>query len=644
MSAFGGNGMPHCVFATAVDRTRRVIHLPVPDGELVTRFTTAGDPDAFAQLFRRHGPMVLAVCRRVTRHRQDAEDAFQAAFLILTRKAGTVNPPGAIAGWLFGVAVNAAREARKRSARRAVRESLVATIPETGWCEPEPDFDRRAVVAEELAGLPEGYRALIVACDLQGEPQSAAARRLGVPVGTVYSRLSTARRLLADRLRRRGISTAAAVAALAALAPEAVALPSVSDCPSPGVMELTEAIMKSGLALRWKLAACVLLAGVATGLADEVPKPAPAPAIAPAPRAADESRLVLGLAGHVRFLKSDGTEVSRLTGDAAVKAGADIPTQSRSLDNFLNATATASATETFGPCGRAAPDGRLPLDTRKGLYLLTPGNPPVVAPVKAAKGNEALFASGDVPHIVAWAPDGKRAVGRWTRRPLFSGPSYEHVLIDLTAGTTTELKLPKNRQVVDWSADGWFLAIDEDREGYLKGWAVKSQTLCKVSADGKTSDALAAYSFDFDWSRPGEFLNSGASSNVVALSPDGKRVACLVSTTVPIQVGEESVPKIGIKLCVLDLANKARAAVAFEVPGKRVDGTILFDVPHGVRWSPDGARIGFLCHHWESGTQSVSSWRVGVVAADGRGAKTVFASDKTDPKSPPPSLTLFDWR
>src|SRR5262245_21040235 len=182
--------MPHGVLTTAVDRARRAIHIPVPDGELVTRFAAAGDPDAFAQLVRRHGPMVLAVCRRVTRHRQDAEDAFQATFLVLARKAGTVNPAGAVAGWLFGVAVNAAREARKRAARRSALESLVATPPDSARFEPEPDFDCRAAVAEALAGLPEQYRSLVVSCDLQGEPQAAAARRLGVPVGTVYSRLS----------------------------------------------------------------------------------------------------------------------------------------------------------------------------------------------------------------------------------------------------------------------------------------------------------------------------------------------------------------------------------------------------------------------------------------------------------------------
>jgi RNA polymerase sigma factor (sigma-70 family) len=616
--------MPHGVLATAVDRARRATCLPVPDGELVTRFAAVGDPDAFAQLVRRHGPMVLAVCRRVTRHRQDAEDAFQATFLVLAKKAGAVNPAGAVSGWLFGVAVNAAREARKRSARRSARESLVATPPDTARCEPEPDFDCRAAVAEELAGLPEQYRSLVVACDLRGEPQAAAARRLGVPVGTVYSRLSTARRLLADRLRRRGISAAVGAVALAALAPRAAALPPSCGCPSPGVTELTEAIMKRGFAHRWKLAACVLLAGVAIGLADGAPKPTPIPAVAPAPRAADESRLVLGFAGHVRFLKPDGTEVSR--------------------------------TESFGPCGRAAPDGRLPLDTRKGLYLLTPGTPPVVAPVRAARGTAALFAPvkaargtelfalSGVPTIVAWSPDGKRAIGRRAKPPVFTAPAYEHVLIDLAAGKTIGLTLPENHQVVDWSADGWFLTLCEARHGYFKGWAVKGQQLCKVSADGQTVDVLAAYSFDGDWSRPGEFLNSGASSNVVALSPDGKRVACLVSSNVPLRVGEESVPQIGIKLCVLDLASRAQATVVFEEPGRRVDGTTLSDIPHGVRWSPDGARIGFICNHWESGGQSVTSWRVKVVAADGRGAKTVFASDKTDPNSPLLALTLFDWR
>src|SRR5882724_8410176 len=100
--------MPQSACTAVVDRTRRVVQLAMPDEELVGRFTRSGGSEAFAQLVRRHGPMVHAVCRRITRHRQDAEDAFQATFLVLARKASAINPAGAVAGWLFGVAVNAA--------------------------------------------------------------------------------------------------------------------------------------------------------------------------------------------------------------------------------------------------------------------------------------------------------------------------------------------------------------------------------------------------------------------------------------------------------------------------------------------------------------------------------------------------------
>jgi hypothetical protein len=264
----------------------------------------------------------------------------------------------------------------------------------------------------------------------------------------------------------------------------------------------------------------------------------------------------------------------------------------------------------------------------------------VVAPVKAAKGDQALFASGAVPTIVAWSRDGKRAIGHRTTQALFSAPEDEHVLIDLAAGTTTELKLPKTHKVVDWSADGWFLTIGVERHGFSKGWAMKKETVCKMSADGQTSDVLASYSFDGDWSRPAEFLSTGAysGSDVVALSPDGKRVACLVTSSVPIQVGAKWVPQRGIKLCVLDLANNARAAVVFEDVGKRVGETRISYSPHGVQWSPDGSRIGFLYEYWEFGKPPVTNWRAGVVGADGRGAKTVFDSVNSA------DVTVFDWR
>ncbi|MDY3556106.1 sigma-70 family RNA polymerase sigma factor [Gemmata sp. JC717] len=617
--------MSQSVLTAAVTRARRAARADSADGELVTRFGATGDPDAFAQLVRRHGPMVSAVCRRITRHRHDAEDAFQAAFLVLARKAGELDPPGAVGGWLFGVAVNTARAARRRSARRCARESLTAAPPEVGGCEPEPDFDTRAAVADALAELPERYRALVVACDLRGESQAVVARQLGMPVGTVYSRLSTARRLLAERLRRRGVGAASGAAALGSLAPDAAALPPISDCPSASVTELTEAIMAQGFALKWKLAACVLLVGVTLGLGAEPFKPAPA--TAPAPRPADESRLVLGFGGHIRLLKPDGTEVSRVTGAAVVKAGADMPTREASIGYSSRTGWTAAVSATFGPHGRAAPDGRLPLETRKGLYLLTPGTPPVVAPVKAAKGGEALFASGEVPYITAWSPDGKKAIGSRVTRPLIGPSEYEHVLIDLASGSVTELKLPRYHWVVDWAPDGsWFLTIRDDHSWSLSGVSTR-RVLCKVSADGKTSEVLFPSK---DATEPPVLVEKAA------LSPDGKRVAYQHGTETAVKTGKETVGAPGMQVVVLDLARNTRTVVASE-PGS-VD---VANEPFGVRWSPDGTRIGFLYEHRRLGEGLGACWRVGVVGADETGAKTVYTTDRTEANL---SLKLFDWR
>ncbi len=626
--------MPQTVCTAAVNRALRAVHRPVSDGELVERFAATGDSDAFSQLVHRHGAMVLAVCRRITRHHQDAEDAFQATFLVLARRAGAVNTSRAVAGWLFGVAVNAAREARRRSARRYNRESLTATPPETGRCESDPDFDTRAVVAEELAGLPEGYRSLVVACDLQGESQAAVARRLGLPVGTVYSRLSTARRILAERLGRRGFSAPACLVALAAFAANVGALPPVSDCPSPHVTELTEAIMRRGFAVRWKLAACALLASVAVAFSGEPPKEKPI--IAPAQVVAEESRLILGLGGHVRFLKPDGTEVSRLTGAEAVKAGADMPTRSLSVGLSSDVGLTTTVSEIFGPSGRIAPDGRLPLNTRKGLCMLTQGDPLVVKPVKAATGEGALFASGNVPYIVAWSPDAKKAIGFRIKRGLF-GSVYEHVLIDLVAGTTSELKVPSMHRVVDWSPDGsWFLTIRENKTWGLEGLYAKERVLCKVSVNGKTSRALTPTG------------GNGPGQSVVVesavLSPDGTRVAYQQwTTTLAQQAKEGPVYCQGLDVVVLDLDRGTRTVVASEPGGKGPGDFLQMNTSFGVRWSPDGSRVGFLYEHREFGTPFVVAWRVGVVNANGGKVKTVFASDKVD-KTPPTALTTFDWR
>jgi RNA polymerase sigma factor (sigma-70 family) len=169
--------------------------------------------------------MVWGVCRRVLHNHQDAEDAFQATFLVLIRKAASVEPKEMVANWLYGVAHQTALKARATAARRMGREKQVVEIPEPaveaqdGWQELRPLLD------QELSRLPEKYRVPIVLCDLEGKTRKEAARQIGWPEGTVAGRLATARKMLAKRLARYGLPVSSG--ALAALVPQNGATASV---------------------------------------------------------------------------------------------------------------------------------------------------------------------------------------------------------------------------------------------------------------------------------------------------------------------------------------------------------------------------------------------------------------------------------
>ena len=159
--------------------------------------------------------MVLGVCRRVLRDHHDAEDAFQATFLILARKAGSVRPGSMLPNWLYGVAHRVAIKADAINARRRSRERQVTTMPEPETM-PEVDADELHVLLDrELSRLPARYRVPVVLCDLEGLGHKEAALRLGWPIGTVSGRLSRARALLARRLSRRGLVLSAGSLAVA---------------------------------------------------------------------------------------------------------------------------------------------------------------------------------------------------------------------------------------------------------------------------------------------------------------------------------------------------------------------------------------------------------------------------------------------
>lgn len=176
------------------------------DAQLVERFVATRDPEAFAALVARHGPMVMAVCRGLLGPDGDADDAFQATFLILLNRVGTFPVGQSLGGWLYRVARRVARQARLSHARRRRREMAAgprAALAADG--DPERSEILR-VIRQEVELLPERYRAPIVLCDLQGLTRDEAADLLGCPAGTVGSRLARARQRLRDRLRRRGVS------------------------------------------------------------------------------------------------------------------------------------------------------------------------------------------------------------------------------------------------------------------------------------------------------------------------------------------------------------------------------------------------------------------------------------------------------
>ncbi len=256
------------------------------DAALLTRYARTRDNEAFAELLRRHGPVVLGVCRRLLVNRQDAEDAFQAVFLVLARKVESVRPPGMVGNWLYGVAVRTAKKANLAATRRWRREMATAMARRTDANSRSTAelSELRAVIDDELSRLPEHLRAAIVLCDLGGKSSAEVSRELGCPAGTIGARLHRARKLLAERLTRRGVSLSAAGLG-AALTPEAssaavsssltratleiaetAAAGAASPALSPTVQALAEGVIRTMTNGKFKLTVAAMIVGLLTGV------------------------------------------------------------------------------------------------------------------------------------------------------------------------------------------------------------------------------------------------------------------------------------------------------------------------------------------------------------------------------------------
>ena len=181
------------------------------DGQLLERYRAHRDEDAFEALVDLHGPMVLGLCRRMLRDPRDIEDAFQATFLVLVRKAPAIRDGNLLSNWLYGVAYRVARRARTQTLRRRGHEAVVADLEVAATPESSGGPEIDLVLDQELHRLPEKYRAPLILCYLRGRTHQQAAAELGCPVGTVHSRLARGLDLLKKRLTRRGFAPTAAV-------------------------------------------------------------------------------------------------------------------------------------------------------------------------------------------------------------------------------------------------------------------------------------------------------------------------------------------------------------------------------------------------------------------------------------------------
>lgn len=263
----------------------------VTDHQLLERFNTGNREAAewaFAALVERHGPMVLNVCRSALRDEHEACDAFQAAFLVLLRRAGTLHITDSLGPWLYQVSCRVARRARSASGRRQFHEQQAAAQAKTQAYEQMSECDLGPVLHEEIERLPERYRAPVLLCCLEGFTQGQAARRLGWPLGTVQSRLARGRARLRDRLTRRGLAPALLLAATPLATANAAAVPKaladsvvraavqvylkktpIAGAVSAAAVRLAEGVAGTMLSTKLKLAvAALMLASIgATGAA-----------------------------------------------------------------------------------------------------------------------------------------------------------------------------------------------------------------------------------------------------------------------------------------------------------------------------------------------------------------------------------------
>jgi RNA polymerase sigma factor (sigma-70 family) len=436
------------------------------DGQLLECFLTRQDEAAFAALVRRHGPMVLGVCRRVLRHEQDAEDAFQATFLVLARKAASLRQRELVGNWLYGVAYRAALETRAANACRRARERQVAGMPEPEAMAPTDVWQElRPLLDREVNRLPDKYRVPLVLCDLEGRKRKDVARLLRIPEGTLSSRLAAARRRLARRLSGHGLTLSGGT--LAALVSQNAAPAGV-----PGSLVVSTARVAAGPA-----AASGAVPARVAAVTEGVMKAMLVTQL--------KKSFVLLLTLGVLFAAGAGAFHALAAGQAAGKEDTPIPAAKVGEVRRFEGHPDWVYTVALSPDGRRALSGSASEEDADGVVRLW----------DVATGKELRRLEGHTAGVmsVAFSPDGKRAVSA----------SDDHTVRLWALATGKELKRFEGH-----TDQVWAVAFFPDGKRVVSGGRDKTVRLWDAAAGTE----LKCFEGHTDGVR------------AVACSPDGKRL------------------------------------------------------------------------------------------------------------------------
>lgn len=593
----------------------------VSDAELLGRYVAERDESAFAALVTRHGPMVFGVCRRVVRDWHLAEDAFQATFLVLARRAEMVSQSSTIVGWLHEVAYRVAKSARRTALRRTGRERPAGDMldPETT---PAPDIDLCEVIDGEVRKLPRKYRDLIVACDLEERTRRSVAVALDIPEGTLSSRLTAARKMLAERLARRGV------------APASVLLIALGGA-GLGACEVPRRMLASA-------------AQLGCGATGTVP-------VGVLPLASKASQTVTyRILAPVAFLV--------LTACGVLSAALNESEAPQAAQPPATPSVIAVRSAATKPDPKPVPKGPNKLIFRRNMQDAT--TPGVLTIVDPDGKNEQALPDGDLehqPYEMWFSPDGDRlAVINGAIDPETKNLSYR-LYVRKTADADTVTDLGVACRIATWSADGTQLACT-NWDGLDSTKWVYSSFLVDVETKKKTPLKLPDTHVITDWSRDGKYFlttsqkwtkesvemrmhlmnRDGTEHKALTgetqlagrgkFSPDGKRVL-FERVTVPKKDQKKWPPE---ELAILDL-----------VTGK---STVVEGVPTGETvmsfcWSPNGKQIAYVWMDYAAKRGVVDlkgvTTTIVVCDADGKNSKTVASAKATENTI---TISGLDWR